>query len=65
VKLAEKNLKKAEEQFKLGSISLLDLDKSKLDYQNAQLNYNNKYYQLFRKQEERNLLLSKEILGKW
>lgn len=65
VKLAEKNLKKAEEQFKLGSISLLDLDKSKLDYQNAQLKYNNKYYQLFRKQEERNLLLSKEILGKW
>ncbi|MDY6916020.1 MAG: TolC family protein [Candidatus Cloacimonadota bacterium] len=65
VELSEKNLSMAEEQFRLGLISLLDLDRSKLDYQNAQLNYNNKYYELFRKQEELNLLLSNKILGKW
>jgi outer membrane protein TolC len=63
--LARKNLEKAEEQFKLGLINLLDLDKSRLDYLNAQLNYNKNYYQLFRKQEERNLLLSQKILGRW
>ncbi|HCX73323.1 MAG TPA: hypothetical protein DHM37_06365 [Candidatus Cloacimonas sp.] len=65
ITLARKNLEKAEEQFKLGLINLLDLDKSRLDYLNAQLNYNKNYYQLFRKQEERNLLLSQKILGRW
>lgn len=63
--LAEENLNMAQEQFKLGMISLLDLDRSKIDYQNAQLSYINSHYNLMKKHEEINLLLSKQILGKW
>ena len=63
--LAEENLKMAQEQFKLGMISLLDLDRSKIDFQNAQLSHINSHYNLMKKHEEINLLLSKPILGKW
>lgn len=63
--LAEENLKMAQEQFKLGIISLLELDNKKLDYQNTQLNKIQKYYQILTKQEEINLLNSDLILGKW
>ncbi|MCK4311507.1 MAG: TolC family protein, partial [Candidatus Cloacimonetes bacterium] len=65
LKLAEDNLNMAQEQYRLGMISLLDLDRSKIDFQNAQLSFNNRHYELMRKQEEINLLLSREILGKW
>ncbi|NQV17625.1 MAG: TolC family protein, partial [Armatimonadetes bacterium] len=64
-KLAEENLNMAQEQFKLGMISLIDLDRSQLEYRNTQLSFNNRHYSLIRKQEELNLLLSKKILGKW
>ena len=63
--MAENNLEMAQEQFKLGFISLTDMDKTKWDYQNAQLSYNSKYYELLRKQEEINLLLSDKILNRW
>jgi len=63
--LAKSNLEMAQEQFRLGIISLLDLDKAKLDYSNAQLSYNNRYYELIRKQEEINQTLSQPILGVW
>ena len=63
--LAEENLSMAQEQFRLGIISLLDLDRTKIEYQNAQLSYNNRYYELIRKQEEINKTLSRNILGKW
>jgi len=63
--LAEENLNMAQEQFKLGMISLLDLDRSKIDYQNAQLSHINSHYDLMKKHEEINLLLSNPILGKW
>jgi len=65
LKLAEENLNMAQEQFKLGMISLIDLDRSQLEYRNTQLSFNNRHYSLIRKQEELNLLLSKKILGKW
>lgn len=65
MQLAENNLEMAQEQFKLGLISLLDLDRTKIDHQNAQLSFNNKYYELLRKQEEINLLLSKQIFNRW
>ncbi|MFC1888099.1 TolC family protein, partial [Candidatus Cloacimonadota bacterium] len=65
LELAKSNLEMAQEQFRLGMISILDLDKAKLDYQNAQLSYNNRYYELIRKQEEINQTLSLPILGKW
>jgi len=65
LKLSKENLEMAQEQYKLGIISLLDLDRSNIDYFSAQLSNNNKYYELIRKQEEMNLLLSQKILGKW
>ncbi len=65
LKLAEENLNMAQEHFRLGMISLLDLDRSKIDFQNTQLARIQNNYQLLRKQEEINLLLSAKILGKW
>ena len=65
LKLAEDNLNMAQEQYRLGMISLLDMDRAKIDHQNAQLSYNNHHYNLLRKQEEINFLLSNKILGKW
>lgn len=65
LKLAEENLQMAQEQFRLGLINLLDLDRSKIEYQNAQLSYISSHYNLMRKQEELNLLLSGKILAKW
>ncbi len=65
LKLAESNLEMAQEQFRLGMISILDLDRANLDNLNAQLSYNNRYYELIRKQEEINQILSLPILGKW
>jgi outer membrane protein TolC len=63
--LSEENLNMAEEQFKLGLISLLELDSKKMEFQNTQLAKIQKYYQLLKKQEEMNLLVSLPILGKW
>lgn len=51
LELASENLEMAQEQYRLGIISLLDLDRAQIDYQDAQLSYNNKYYNLMRKQE--------------
>ena len=63
--LAEKNLKMAQEQYNLGLISLLDLDKITLDYSNTQLNYYKRYYDTLIKREQINVLISNDILGKW
>ncbi|MDA3813952.1 MAG: TolC family protein [Candidatus Cloacimonetes bacterium] len=63
--LAEENLNMAQEHFRLGMISLLDMDRSKIDFQNTQLARIQNHYQLMKKQEEINLLLSSKILGKW
>ncbi len=63
--LAEENLAMAEEKFKLGMLNLIDLDNVRIDYFNAQQTLNTKHYELLQKQEEINLLLSRDILGKW
>jgi len=63
--LAAENLNMAQEHFRLGMISLLNLDRSKIDFQNTQLARIQNHYQLMKKQEEINLLLSANILGKW
>ncbi len=65
LKLAEENLNMAQEHFRLGMISLLDLDRSKIDFQNTQLASIQNNYRLMKKQEEINLLSSDKILGKW
>lgn len=63
--LAKQTLEMAQEQFLLGMISLLDLDRSKIDFQNTQLASIQNKYKLLKKQEEINLLMSEKILGKW
>lgn len=63
--LAKTNLQIAEQRFNLGIINLLDLDKSRIQYLNAQLTLNSKYYSLLKKQEEVNLITSNKILNKW
>ncbi len=65
LKLAEENLNMAQEHFRLGMISLLDLDRSKIDFQNTQLARIQNNYRLMKKQEEINLLLSNKILNRW
>jgi len=65
LKLAEENLSMAQEHFRLGMISLLDLDRSKIDFQNTQLARIQNNYKLMKKHEEINLLISAKILGKW
>ncbi|MCF7910888.1 MAG: TolC family protein [Candidatus Cloacimonetes bacterium] len=63
--LARQNMDMAQQQYQLGTIGLIDLDRNRLDLQNAQLSYNTRYYDLIRKQQELNLLLSRPILDKW
>jgi len=65
LELATENLNMAQEHFRLGMISLLDLDRSKIDFQNTQLARIQNKYRLMKKQEEINLLLSAKILNKW
>jgi len=65
LELAEKNLQMAQELYKHGMISLLDLDRSKIEFQNSTISNMSKEFELLRKQEEINLLLSNKILGKW
>ena len=63
--LAEKNLQMAQEHYKHGMISLLDLDRSKIEFQNSTISNMSKEFELLKKQEEINLFLSNKILGKW
>ncbi|MDA3813848.1 MAG: TolC family protein [Candidatus Cloacimonetes bacterium] len=65
LELAEKNLQMAQELYKHGMISLLDLDRSKIEFQNSTISNMSNKFELLRKQEEINLLLSNKILGKW
>jgi outer membrane protein TolC len=57
--LAKENLKLAEEKYSLGSISLIDLDDSRIDALNSDYSASSKYYELIQKQEEINLHISK------
>ncbi len=65
LELAKENLEMAQKQYEYGIISLLDFDQHKIEYQNAEISNLKKHYELLRKQEEINLLLSNKILGKW
>ncbi|HPT72651.1 MAG TPA: TolC family protein [Candidatus Cloacimonadota bacterium] len=62
---AAENLRIAEEKYRLGLISLLDLDQAQVDDLNAKLSANSDYYSLLKTKEQLNLLLSDKILGKW
>nr|MDK2850751.1 outer membrane protein [Candidatus Cloacimonadota bacterium] len=62
---AQEQIQIAEERYRLGLIQLLELDRSRTDYIDADIEYNSNLYQIIQTQEEINLLLSKSILGKW
>ena len=66
-KLAQsrEQIKIAEERYRLGLIELLELDKVRNDYIDADINYNTNRYQIIAQQQQINYLLSKQILGKW
>ncbi|MDP2173522.1 MAG: TolC family protein [Candidatus Cloacimonadaceae bacterium] len=55
----------AEERYRLGLIQLLELDKTRTDYIDANIAYHTNRYQIIAKQEALNYLLSNKILGKW
>jgi len=65
LELAEQNLQMAQEHYKHGMISLLDLDRSKIEFQNSKISNMRNKFDLLKKQEEINLFLSNKILGKW
>jgi len=46
-------------------IQLLELDRTRTDYIEADIEYNANRYQIIQSQEAINFLLSKQILGKW
>ena len=55
----------AEERYRLRLIELLELDKTRVEYINSDIQYNNNRYQILAKQEAINNLLSRKLLGKW
>lgn len=66
-KLAQsrEQITQAEERYRLGLIELLELDKTRTDYIETDIAYNNNRYQIIAKQEAIAQLLSKPVLGKW
>ena len=65
LKIAGNNLDKAKEQYELGLINITEFERARVDLFSAEITKNNKYYSLLLKQEELNLLLSNNILGKY
>lgn len=55
----------AEERYRLGLIELLELDKTRTEYIDADIEYNRNRYQILAKQQEINFLLARKILGRW
>lgn len=62
---SREQIKIAEERYRLGMIQLLELDKTRIDYIDADIAYHANRYQIIQKQEAIEYLLSNKILGKW
>ena len=62
---SESQIRIAEERFRLGLIELLELDKTRVEFINSEIAYNNNRYQILARQEAINNLLSQKIQGKW
>jgi len=62
---SSQQIKIAEERYRLGLIELLELDKTRTDYIDADIAYNANRYQILTAQQGLNFLLSKKILGQW
>jgi multidrug efflux system outer membrane protein len=63
--LAKENFKMAKEQYDAGYISLLDYDRSKIDFMNSKISYNRTYYNIILKLGQIDMKLSQKIFGKW
>ncbi|HCX60456.1 MAG: TolC family protein [Candidatus Cloacimonadaceae bacterium] len=62
---SQEQIRIAEERYRLGMIQLLELDKTRTEYIDSNIQYNANRYQIIKKQEELNHMLSQKILGKW
>ncbi|MCK9557486.1 MAG: TolC family protein [Candidatus Cloacimonetes bacterium] len=62
---SQEQIRIAEERYRLGMIQLLELDKTRTEYIDSDIQYNANRYQIIQKQEELNHLLSQKIMGKW
>ncbi|MCB5252030.1 MAG: TolC family protein [Candidatus Cloacimonadaceae bacterium] len=62
---ATEQIRIAEERYRLGMIQLLELDRTRTNYIDADIEYNANRYEIIQKQEALNYLLSQQILGKW
>ncbi len=62
---SNKQINIAQERYRLGLIDLLELDKTRTDYIDADIAYNANRYQIITLQQGINFLLSQKILGKW
>jgi len=58
-------INKAEERYRLGMITQLELDKTRSEYIDSDIEYNSNRYQILARQEALNRLLSTQLLGKW
>ncbi len=63
--LAQETLNLAQTRFNLGTLSLLELEQATRDYLESNIEVNTRFYQRILKQEEINLFLSRQIMGKW
>lgn len=55
----------AQERYRLGMIQLLELDRTRTNYIDADIEYNANRYEIIQRQEALNHILSNQILGKW
>ena len=62
---SREQITQAEERYRLGLIELLELDKTRTNFIETDISYNNNLYSIIAKQEEINYLLSEPVLGKW
>jgi len=58
-------IRKAEERYRLGMITQLELDETRAGYIDSDIEYHTNRYQMLARQEALNHLLSNQILGKW
>jgi len=62
---SQEQIKQAEERYRLGMIDILELDKTRTEYIDADISYNTNGYKIIAKQEAINYLLSQPLMGKW
>lgn len=62
---AAEQIRIAEQRYSLGMIQQLELDKTRSEHLEAEINHSSNKYQIIARREALNYLLSNQILGKW